>query len=234
MRILVILFTLLLFSTAHADSLPKAPHIAVNGKHEVKTTPDTLKLSLEIIEISRDVKEARNIVETRSKKLISSAQSIGLTKEDINSAALSLTPKYNWKNSQQIYTGTEISRRIELTLRDLSKYDELIKAILDANVARINNSQLSSSKENELKAQAMQKAVTDAKMRAKMLVAELPQKVGPVYSINAYADQPMPTRDKMMYRMADAAMMPEAGSAFEPGTMSFSQSVQVVFYLISE
>ena len=234
MRILVVLFTLLLFSNAHADSLPKAPHIAVNGKYEVKTTPDTLKLSLEIIEISRDVKVARNVVESRSKKLINSAQSIGLKREDITSAALSLTPRYNWQNSQQIYTGTEISRKIELNLRDMSKYDDLIKAILDANVARINNSQLSSSKEKELKAQAMQQAVSDATMRAKMLVTDLPQKVGSVYSINAYADQPMPTRDKLMYRMADAAMMPEADSAFEPGTMSFSQSVQVVFYLIEE
>lgn len=234
MRLIIILFSVLFFSTAQADSLPKAPHIAVNGRHEIKTTPDTLKLSLEIIEISRDVKEARNIVENRSKKLINSAQTIGLSKEDINSAALSLTPKYNWKNSQQIYTGTEISRRVELTLRDLSKYDDLIKAVLDANVARINNSQLSSSKEKELKAQAMQKAVNDARIRAEMLVADIPQKIGPVYSINAYADQPMPTRDNLMYRMADAAIGHEAGSAFEPGTMSFSQSVQVVFYLINE
>lgn len=233
MRIFTILIICLLStSLAHADFLPNAPHIAVNGKHEIKVIPDILNISLEIIEISTNVPKARNIVETRSTKLIKSASSIGVSKEDINSAALSLSPRYNWQNNQQIYAGTEVSRRVIITLRDLSKYDDLIKAILDANVARINNSSLSYSKINEAKAEALKKAVADAKVKAEMLIADLPQEIGSVYSINAYTDTPAPF-PRENYRAA-AVLEADAGAAFEPGTIKLSESVRVVFYLVNK
>ncbi len=234
MRIIMFFTTfLLLANLACADSLPNAPHIAVDGTHQIKVTPDTLKISLEIIEVSTDVTAARNIVEKRSTKLIKSAQTIGITKKDINSAALSLVPRYNWQNNQQIYTGTEISRRVIITLRDLSKYDDLIKAILDANVARINNSSLSYSRIKEARTEALRQAVVDARTKAKMLTGDLPQRLGSVYSIKASPGTPTPFRGET-YKAVATALEAGTNSAFEPGTMELSESVHVVFYLINE
>ena len=232
MRLLSFFFALFLCSTqaVFAAALPDAPHIIVNGSHQLTTTPDTLKMSLQVIDVGKDLTTVSNSVEKRSKALLQSLQQVGIEKKDISSAALTVTPKYNWNNKQQVYNGTEVSRRIELTLRNLELYDNLIQAIVKGNVARVNNSQLTSSKIKELEASAMQQAVTDAQARAAMLVASLPQKIGPVYSITAVNQSSRPRGD--LYRVANTSAMQQ--SSFEPGTITVSKSIQVVFYLIDK
>ncbi|MGL1931054.1 MAG: SIMPL domain-containing protein [Desulfotalea sp.] len=232
MKIFNLILSLVLFASSqvYASSLPDAPHIVVSGFHKFNAVPDTLTMSLEIIEIGRDAKSARKVVEERSTKLIQTVKGMGVNKKDINSSALSMNPKYNWKNQQQIYTGTEVSRRIILILRDLSKYDELIQAVLDSSVARINSTDLSSSKHDELLAKAMRLAVADAQRKASLLVGGLEQKVGPVYSINAASGANFGSRN-MQYEAVE--MKSASGSVFEPGEIEFNKSVQVVFYLVN-
>lgn len=232
MRLLSLFLALFLWSaqSALAGALPDAPHIIVEGRHQITTTPDTLKMSLQVIDVGRDLATVSSSVEKQSKSLLQSLKDVGIEKKDISSAALTVTPKYNWNNKQQVYNGTQVSRRIELTLRNLELYDTLIQAIVKGNVARVNSSQLTSSKLEELEASAMQQAVTDAQARAAMLVATLPQKIGPVYAITAVSQSSRPRGD--MYRVANTGAMQK--SAFEPGTITVSKSVQVVFYLIDK
>lgn len=219
------LLCILLIQPAFAGSLPEAPHIVVTGEHEIRATPDTLTLSLSIAEIGLEVAAARDSVEKRSRELIASLAALDIAKEDIGSAQLQITPHYNWNNSAQIYSGTEVSRQVEVTLRDLSRYDDLIRAIIDARVARIDSTHLSSSHEKELREEALRGAVADGMAKAKIMVAHLPAKVGPIYSIS-----PQSTNLPMLqsrYVMADTI----STSAFQPGSILFKESLQMVFYL---
>ncbi len=220
--------TLLLFfaiQTAFAGALPEAPHIIVTGEYEVRATPDTLTLSLSIAEIGLEVAAARDSVEKRSRELIASLADLNIAKEDIGSAQLQITPHYNWNNSAQIYSGTEVSRQVEVTLRDLSRYDQLIRAIIDARVARIDSTRLSSSNEKELREEALRGAVADGMEKARIMVAHLPVKVGAIYSISPQsANLPML---QGRYLMADSV----GTSAFQPGSILFKETLQMVFYL---
>ena len=211
-----------------AGSLPDVPHIVVTGEYEIRAVPDIVTLSLSIAETGFEVAKARNNIETRSKTLIASFDALGITKEDISSAQLQITPHYNWDNSAQIYAGTEVSRTIEVTLRDLSRYDDLIRAIIDARVAQIYATRVSSSKEKKFREDALRGAIQDGLEKAQIMVAHLPEKIGPVYSIatQALGEPPMQAR----FQMAETAKQ----SAFEPGTILFKESLQIVFYLIKE
>lgn len=230
MRYLLFLFSLLFFANQSlASSLPDAPHIITTGSYEFSATPDTLHMSMQIFEVGRDVAKAREVVEERSIQLISTMKSIDIKAADITSASLNISPRFNWNNNQQIYTGTEVSRRIDVTLRDLNQYDALLQAVLATKIVRINNSQLSSSKVDELEAKGLQKAIADAKKRAQLLVQGLPQKVGNVYSISTTNQGPIPMASR--YQANDMEM---AKSAFEPGRLQISTSVHVVFYLINK
>ena len=211
-----------------AGSLPDVPHIVVTGECEIRAVPDIVTLSLSIAETGFEVAKARDSIETRSKKLITSIEALGITKEDISSAQLQITPHYNWNNSAQIYAGTEVSRTIEITLRELSRYDELIRAIIDARVAQIHATRLSSSKEKTFREDAMRGAIQDGLAKAQIMVAHLPEKIGPIYSIaNQAIGEPLL---QARFQMADTAKQ----SAFEPGTILFRESLQIVFYLVKE
>ena len=211
-----------------ANSLSPAPHIIVSGEHEIRATPDTLTLSLNISEIGTEVAKARDSIEARSKKLITSLEKIGIEKKDISSAQLQITPHYNWNNRAQIYVGTEVSRIVEVILRDLSRYDDLIRSIIDAQVARINSTSLSSSKEKTIREDALRGAINDGMEKAKIMVAHLPEQIGPVYSISPQSvNTPFPGARLQMAEMSKQ-------SAFEPGTIIFKESLQIVFYLVKE
>ena len=209
-----------------ANSLPSVPHIVVIGEYEIQATPDILTLSLGISETGTEVAIARDSIEARSKQLISSLKSIGIEKKDISSAQLQITPHYNWNNRAQIYVGTEVSRTVEVVLRDLSQYDDLIRSIIDAQVAKIHSSRLSSSKEKTLREDALRGAINDGMAKAKIMVAHLPEQIGPVYSLS-----PQSTSAPFSGARLQMAEMSKQ-SAFEPGTILFKESLQIVFYLV--
>jgi hypothetical protein len=214
--------------SSFAGPLPDVPHIVVTGEYEVRTTPDILTLSLSISETGFEVAAARDNVEMRSKKLIASLEALNIVKEDISSAQLQITPHYNWNNNAQIYAGTEVSRMIEVTLKDLSLYDDLIRSIIDAKVAQIHSTQLSSSNEKKLREEALRGAIDDGMKRAELVVAHLPEKIGPIYAISPQAS----SAPFLNARYALAEM--DKQSAFEPGSIFFKESIQIVFYLVKE
>jgi uncharacterized protein YggE len=191
--------------------------------------PDIVTLSLTIAETGFEVAKARDSIETRSKKLLTSLEALGIAKEDISSAQLQITPHYNWNNSAQIYAGTEVSRTVEVTLRELSRYDDLIRSIIDAGVAQIHSTRLSSSKEKKFREDALRGAIQDGLEKAQIMVAHLPEQIGPVYSIASQGGAGEPFL-QARYQVAETVRQ----SAFEPGTILFKETLQIVFYLIKE
>jgi uncharacterized protein YggE len=223
-----IVFTLLLSISLSisAESLPTEPHIVVTGNYKTKVVPDTLHMSLSIIETGKEVAPVSQRVESRSAKLISSLKALGINKKDINSSALRITPHYNWRNKEQVYVGTEVSRNIEITLRKLALYDRLIRTMLDIRVGRINSSRLQSSKESEIRKQAMQRAVDDARIKAELLLSNITEKLGSVFSISHLTAAQIQPRSRMSYQASNVAE-----TAFEPGVIEFNESVKVIYYL---
>ena len=224
--VLGVLLVTLLSGPLWADAVPDQPHVVVSGQAEVSAVPDILKISLNLTEVGPEVAGARDLVEKRSQLLIDTLKKQGVEKKDITAASLKITPHYNWSNKAQIYVGTEVSRKIDVTLRDLGKYDDLIRAIVETKVARINSTRLESSREKELRQEALQAAIDDARLKAELLVAGFPEKLGPVYAISSGGSS---------YRMHEAYAAAEPmkrAAAFEPGEITLSESVQVVFYLV--
>lgn len=226
--LLLLLLLSWLAPASFAGSLPDVPHIVVTGQHEIRTVPDIITISLSIAETGFEVAKARNSIEARSKALIASLATLGIAKDDISSTQLQITPHYNWNNSAQIYAGTEVSRTVETTLRDLSRYDELIRAIIDAGVARIHSTRLSFSNEKKLREDALRGAIQNGLDKARIMISHLPEKIGPIYSISSQTTGAPVLQAS--FQMADST----AQSAFAPGTILFQESVQLVFYLVKE
>lgn len=222
----LILVGLFMAGSVFANTVPDQPHLKVSGQSKVTAVPDRLQISLNLTEVGQDVGAARQTVEKHSQQLIDTLKAFGVNKRDITAARLDITPHYNWNNQAQIYSGTEVSRQIDVTLRDLAQYDELIKAIIDAKVARIDNSSLESSREKELRREALQAAIADARQKAEQLAAGFEAKVGPVYAVTGGGSGYQPQE-----RYGISANMDRI-SAFEPGEINFSESIQVVFYLL--
>lgn len=228
MRSLLTVVWMLMSFAVLADALPGEPYVAVTGTHSEKVVPDRVRLSLSLIETGRDVAAATASVDGRASQLIRAVKALGVAAQDISSSNLRITPHHNWHNQEQVYVGTEVARDVEIVLRDIALYDELLKALLDAKVGRINDTVLETSQQEALRARALRGAVQDARARARMLVQDLPQTIGRVYSISSLSGEPV-----TMTRQLAHAGLAEA-TAFEPGVIEIRESVQVVFYLTGQ
>ena len=213
-------------STAWADAFPNEPHVIVDGSARVSAVPDLLEMSLSISELDLDVAKAVAAVEKRSSAFLAVVKSLDVDAKDVSSSELSITPRYNWNNREQTLIGSLVSRKIDLTLRDLTRYHDLIAALIDAKIGDVGRTTLKSSREDALRRELLQKAVADARHKAELLVSDAPEGVGSIYSLSSQSQGQVYRGE---FRQA-ASMQPEQGS-FEPGSIELREGVRAIFYL---
>ncbi len=105
--------------------------------------------------------------------------------EDIRTTQLYLSPKYDESDDNWDLVGYEITRSLTVTLRDLKKLNELIDKSIEAGANRLEEIELSSSKEQESKDKTLAEAIMDAKQHATRLAEGFGAKLGKVLLIDA-------------------------------------------------
>jgi uncharacterized protein len=240
----LLLLLLLAFAAAPviADPFPAAPHVYVEGSAEVRLEPDTLQLWVAIEATNPQLATAKASVDERARKLIESCKRLGIEDDDITSASLEFGPAYDDRSSERKFLGTKVQREIDVTLRKLDRYSELVQAIVASQVGRITSTTMSSSKGAMVLEEAQQKALADARARAERLAAASGQAVGAAYSISEF-DMRQGEQYQLLRPMRDVGKRPARGESiisfssgessepFEPGTIVARATVYVIYLL---
>ena len=240
MKTLACCLLLSAFATgAFADAIPNSPYIQVSGHGELQVAPDMAYVSVSVDKTALDAKAARDDVEARTAQVITLARKLKIADKDIDAPSVTVYPEYQWVVEKgavgdrrvQKLTGHHVSRRITLTLHDLSHYGELVDGLFDAGVTELGNVVMDRSDRQALQQKARALAVGDAHDRAAGLAQSAGVNLGTVYSITeqggGYLPRPM--------SMARAASMDAAPAAPEylDGKIEISADV-TVFYLINK
>jgi uncharacterized protein YggE len=69
--------------------------ITVSGKAEKEVVPDTAKISFSINEYKKSQSDAANIVNKKTKTIITALEDLGVDKKDIKTKNYSIYPEYN-------------------------------------------------------------------------------------------------------------------------------------------
>jgi len=214
-------------AASFADSLPSAPYIQVQGHGSISVVPDMARVSLTVGDTNPDTAVARSVVERRASQVIDAARKLGVPRGDIAAASISIWPEYRWQNDKQVFTGQHVSRSIDITMRNLSQYPELITALVKAGIANLGNATLDRSDMPDLRRQALAQAVEDAHKRAQAVAAAAGVKLGAVYSITENSGfSPRP--------VIMAASLQSGKSStpdYEPGKINVSADVTIVYLL---
>ncbi|MGH8402940.1 MAG: SIMPL domain-containing protein, partial [Gammaproteobacteria bacterium] len=127
----------------------------------------------------------------------------------------------------QVFVGQHVSRRIEITLHDMTRYADLVSALVKAGVTNIGSTTLDRSDMPALRHQALAKAVEDAHARAAALAAAAGGSLGSVYSITESTGfiRPQPV---MMGALRAASV---ETATYEPGTIEVTADVSIVYLL---
>lgn len=186
MRLLLIIALLVAAPCRAGTPLPDAPHVVTNGEGKATAKPDLARITLSAQYRNANGAAAKRSVDGSIDAFLRLAPEFGLAPGDITASDVSVSEDVDYDDrDRRTSNGFVANREIRLKLRDLDRLGALLDAALAAGVTHIGNVSFESSREDQLRLEARNKAITDAREKASGLATAFGGSLGPVYSINS-------------------------------------------------
>jgi uncharacterized protein YggE len=210
------------------ETKPQVPQISVTGEGKVKIEPDQVIINVGFQNSGKDAKEVKSLNDEVVDKVIKFLKKSGIPSTDYKTKNVNLYKSYDYEKKKYNY---QASQSISITLKDLSKYDEITMGLNDAGVNSIQGVEFKSSKMETYEREARKKAMENAKQKAADYVSVLGQKIGKALLITdnsqSYYPQPM-YKGNVMAMAADASATRETLAV---GEIEINTNVSVTFAL---
>ena len=220
--------------------------ISFSGHGEVTATPDIANIYFTISKDGATVKAAQASVATVEKSALDILKSKGVADKDIKTADASFNPKYEYKQGacpiipmgagaagvtvspsspyycppgKQVLTGYTASESITVKVRNTDSVGDIMQALGTTGVTNLSGPDFAIDNPDALQEQAREKAIDDAKAKAKVLAKDLGVSLG---KISSFSDngQPYP----VMYSAKNSAMSVGAVPAAAPAVIPAGQN----------
>jgi uncharacterized protein YggE len=222
--ILVILF----MTASYAQEVKQIPQINTNGEGKVKVVPDQAAISVTVETKGNNAKDVKKQNDQKIEAVLKFIKKMNLAPEDFKTKRVALNPQYDYEKKKHSYNATQT---IEIVLKDLSKYDELMEGLVDEGINRIDEVTFQSSKLAQYQSDARKLAMKDAKLKAEDYVSVLGQKIGKAITIsdNSQTYYPQPVYAAMKTMAMDSEAAPRETLAV--GEITITANVSVSFIL---
>jgi uncharacterized protein len=153
--------------------------LSVTGSADVMVIPDEAIFTLAVETTNMNIMEAKSKNDISIKKIKAIAQELKIEAKYVKTDYISVNPQYTYKsNGENIFNGYVIHRGMVITLKDLSKFDELFTRILAAGANYVQNVQFMTTQLRKHKDEARALAVKAAKEKATAMAKGLGQTIG--------------------------------------------------------
>ncbi len=228
MKKALMILAMLCITVSNAQELKQVPQISVTGEGEIKVVPDQAVITATVETKGNVAKEAKKQNDQQIESVLKLIKKMNLAPADYKTQRVSLNPQYDYEKKKTTYNATQT---IEILVRDLSKYDQLMEGLVDQGVNRIDNVVFQSSNLSKYQSEARKMAMKDAKSKAEDYVGVLGQKVGKAMVIadNSQSYNPQPVYARLMKtEMSDMVSPRETLAA---GEIKITANVSVSFLL---
>jgi hypothetical protein len=157
--------------------------ITVSGEAVVKVVPDEVVLTLGVESSDKQLRRAKSLNDERVEQVLAAAEKLGILAKNIQTDHISIEPRYRDSYEQRDFIGYFVRQTIVITLKDVSQFEDLLTAVLDAGANYVHGIQFRTTELRKHKDEARALAIKAAREKAVALAQELGQKVGKPYSI---------------------------------------------------
>ncbi|KQB39829.1 MULTISPECIES: SIMPL domain-containing protein [Flavobacterium] len=228
MKKVVLFLTIMFMTMSYGQETKQIPQINVNGEGKVKVAPDQVCISATVETKGNNAKDVKKQNDEKIDAVLKFIKKMNIPTADFKTKQVALNPQYDYEKKKTSYNATQT---IEIVLKDLSKYDELMEGLVQQGINRLDRVSFETSKLLQLQTEARKLAIKDAKSKAEDYVSVLGQKVGKAITISdnsVYRPQPMYAAMKSM------AMDSNGGAENETlavGEIEVTANVSVSFIL---
>ena len=168
--------------------------ITVSGTGEVSAVPDIATETVTIQSEGKTQKEAQEPVSVKEGKVLAFLKSVGVADKDIKTESNSVYPKYTAGPQiecfrypcppvNQVISGYTATETISIKIRNVDDTGKIVQGLSEIGV-ELSGPNFSIDDEDGLKAEARQKAIADAKVKAASLEKDLGISLGRIVSFN--------------------------------------------------
>jgi len=226
--LLLLVFTAYYNSNAQENQTGKRT-LSVTGNGKADASPDVAYLTLSVETMAKNASQAvKDNAETTNKVLDVIKAKLGKT-DKVSTAGYSLAPVYEYNNqtNKTEFNGYRSSNKIIVESHSLKELGTIIDATAQAGLNNIESLSFDTTKRDEFRREALTRAVKDAKTTAETLANAAGVKITRILQLSPSFDYPVPVyRDYAMAKEATPAAPP---TPIEPGDISVSASVNIVF-----
>jgi uncharacterized protein len=175
-----------------------------------------------VTEEGKTVKEAQDKATTKTNAILDAVKGMDVKDKDIKTIGYNSYPKYEYSNnictngycppSKQVLTGYEVSQSIEVKVRKTDTAGDILTKVGGLGAENISSLNFVTDDLEAVKAQARDKAVADAKAKAKVLAKSLGVSLDKIVSFSEDGVSQPP----IMYSMGSGLMKAEAVDMARP------------------
>ena len=229
MKKVVLFLTIMFMTMSYGQETKQIPQINVNGEGKVKVAPDQVLISATVETKGNNAKDVKKQNDEKMDAVLKFIKKMNIPTADFKTKQVALNPQYDYEKKKTTYNATQT---VEIVLKDLSKYDELMEGLVQQGINRLDKVSFETSKLVQLQSDARKLAMKDAKAKAEDYVSVLGQKVGKAFVISdnsqIYHPQPMYAAMRMK-ESADA--MGASNETLAIGEIEVTANVSVSFIL---
>jgi len=218
---------------AQGQDIYRQPKIVkTTGSAELKVTPDQAIIQLGVERQSATAKYAKAQVASTSRKILAALKELNIEDRDVQTAYLYLQPMIDYRKGLRI-TNFTAEQSLSITVRDLSRLDSVMDAVIAAGANQIGGIEYQSSDLRRYKDQARDAAAQAAREKAEALAKALGNQIGRAYSIEELP-QTEGYYGPVAGLMANTSLEESRsrGPSTAPGQLTVKASVAVSFDLL--
>ena len=170
-------FVLFSLISTMAIAQNQTPTVEVVGEGIVYATPDMVNISISI------EKEGLDLKNLRQKNGEAVAQVLQLLSKELPMENFQTSYVSLYKDDYNKLNKYRVVQNINIKLEDISKYDNLMNAIFDAGVSRIDGISFGVKNKEKLLQEARVAAIDDARKKALLYAVSLDQNIGKAIQI---------------------------------------------------
>lgn len=205
----------------------------VTGQSSITTIPDEAEVRLGIVvnqpTVAAAQDQANQIINTITQQLMA----LGIDKEDIQTQNYSLNPNIDFSDGAQRITGYTANANVVVSLTDFTKLNQAIDAATAAGANQIGGItfSLSDERQAEVRNQARQEAIDDAKTNAQELAGLAGMRLGRI--VNVW-ESPMNNNPPMPFAAREMSVAQDgsgggAPTNVEPGSTTYDYQVTLSY-----
>lgn len=176
--------------SAQMTDAGKMPTIQVTGTAEIQVVPDTATFSFTVSKKNNSVAVAKKQNDETITRVSDLAKRFGIAMTDVKTDYIRISEaKKRVKVSgsdddyEEVPDGFQVNRSLVIKLRDMSKFETVLTALLDAGINDVDDVTFSSSEIRKYKDQARAQAIQAAKEKAQAIASAIGQTIGKAISI---------------------------------------------------